>query len=190
MDSIKIILASKSPRRRSLLREAGFEIEVVASNIDEARRNGENVKNLVKRLALEKAKAVSSKYRDKLIIAADTMVALGEDILGKPENKYMARETLLKLKAHTHQVYGGIAILDTKNNIQDNILVRTDVTFRDISNSEIEAYINTDEPYDKAGSYAIQGLASKFVKCISGSYTNVVGLDICYVSEFLGKVKI
>ena len=183
----KIILASKSPRRFSLLSDAGFDVEVSPADIDETRKEGEDVKTLVKRLALEKANVVSSQFKDKYVIAADTMVSLGKDILGKPNDKQEARETLLKLSGNNHQVYGGIAILNHEKNILDNVLIKTDVFFRDITKDEIEAYISTDEPYDKAGSYAIQGLASKFVKEISGSYTNVVGLDICYISSFLNK---
>ena len=139
----------------------------------------------VQRLAQAKAEEIALQFPDRWIIGADTIVLIDGQILGKPDGKAAARDMLLRLSGQTHQVYTGYTICCHALNKNHTEAVRTDVTFKALSPSEIEWYIHTDEPFDKAGAYAIQGLGTFLVKSIHGSYTNVVGLPVCEVIEFL-----
>jgi len=180
-----IILASKSPRRKTLLEQAGLDFSIVPSNVDESAVPLTVPDKYVSMLAESKAKEVADLYPDKWIIGADTIVLIDNFILGKPSSKKNARSMLNNLSGRTHQVYTGYAIINKQQNCFFSEAVKTEVEFKKLTDEEIEWYINTSEPFDKAGAYAIQGLGTFLVKRINGSYTNVVGLPVCEVIEFL-----
>jgi septum formation protein len=182
-----LILASKSPRRRYLLEQAGLEFSVIPSNIDESRMPRSSPEAYVRILSEAKADSVSQKYPEKWVIGADTIVLNNGDILGKPESKDDARTMLQRLSGQTHQVLTGYTIVCKAKNKKFSETVKTDVRFKYLSDEEIDWYIHTGEPFGKAGSYAIQGIGTFLVKSIHGSYTNVVGLPVCEVIEFLIK---
>lgn len=183
----KIVLASASPRRRELLRAAGFDHEVIAANIEEKRRQGERPEDYVQRNAKEKAIAVCQNQplavANSIVLAADTIVvAFDNEVLEKPLNATEARRMLGKLSASTHRVLTGYAICNgTTGEMLECRVVQTQVLFRTLFSDEIERYISSGEPFDKAGSYGIQGHALTFVESIEGSYTNVVGLPMSHV---------
>ncbi len=181
----KLILASGSPRRRELLTEAGFTFEVKTSDVDEAIGVME-APLLVRELALLKAAAVAKTAReDCLVLGADTVVSAGGEILGKPKDWRDARRMLRLLSGRAHQVYTGVCIVDAKTGRAVCKNERTDVLFRRLTNREIRAYIKTREPMDKAGAYAIQGGARRFVRGFVGNFDNVVGLPVGLVKELL-----
>jgi septum formation protein len=182
-----LILASTSPRRRYLLEQAGLKFSVIPSNIDETKIPLSSPETYVKILSEAKADSVSRKYPDKWVIGADTIVLKNGTILGKPESMDDARIMLKQLSGQTHQVLTGYAIVCKAKNRKFSETIKTDVLFKHLSDEEIEWYIHTKEPFDKAGSYAIQGLGTFLVRSIRGSYTNVVGLPVCEVVEFLIK---
>lgn len=182
-----VILASKSPRRRYLLKQAGINFVVVPSQIDESKIWMKKPEEYVKKLAEAKASDVAYKYPDSWVIGADTIVVIGDAILGKPRSIDDARNMLLRLSGQTHQVYTGFAICCKARERLFSQIVKTDVLFKNLSEEEIQWYIHTPEPFDKAGAYAIQGMGTFLVRSIHGSYTNVVGLPVCEVIEFLIK---
>ncbi|MFZ0484015.1 MAG: Maf family protein [Desulfobacterales bacterium] len=182
-----LILASKSPRRRYLLEQAGLKFSVIPSNIDETRIPLSSPETYVRILSESKADDISKKYPEKWVIGADTIVLNNGNILGKPESRDDARTMLKQLSGQTHQVLTGYAICCKAKNRMFSETVKTDVLFKHLTHEEIEWYIHTKEPFDKAGSYAIQGLGTFLVKSVHGSYTNVVGLPVCEVIEFLLK---
>ncbi len=180
----ELILASGSSRRHSLLKQLNLEYRVCVSNIDESAMVGEAPIEYVCRIARVKALAVyESLLASQVVLAADTIIALDGEIIGKPENIRHAKSILQKLSAVEHEVLTGLC-LKTQNNIYEK-MVKTKVKFRQLNNSEIDAYCLSDEPYDKAGAYAIQGLASSFIEYIFGSYTNVMGLPLADVRSLL-----
>ena len=183
----RLILASKSPRRSYLLRQAGIAFDVIPSGIDESCLPMNSPGNYVGELSRAKAEDVASRNPDRWVIGADTTVLINGDLLGKPKDKESAREMLRQLSGQTHQVYTGFSICcqERQKHISDTVC--TDVTFKALTADEIEWYIQTDEPFDKAGAYAIQGLGAFLVRRINGSYTNVVGLPVCEVIEHLIK---
>ena len=185
---MKIILASSSPRRFELLTAAGLTPEVVKPDCDEVVRKGLKPCEIVESLAEQKCKAVinSGNYDSIPVIAADTVVALGNEVIGKPKDRPDAERILSELSGKTHQVYTGVAIFYRGET--SVFSVKTDVEFKTLSKREIDSYCATDEPYDKAGAYAIQGRASFMVKRINGSYSNVVGLPVCEVTERLQEL--
>lgn len=181
----KLILASASPRRRELLAKAGFSFEVKTSDVDEAIGMME-APLLVRELALLKAAAVAKTVReDCLVLGADTVVSAGGEILGKPKDWRDARRILRLLSGRAHQVYTGVCIVEAKTGRAVCRSERTDVLFRRLTNREIRAYIKTKEPMDKAGAYAIQGGARRFVRGFVGHFDNVVGLPVGLVKEIL-----
>ena len=182
-----LILASKSPRRRYLLEQAGLAFSVMPSNIDETKIPLSSPESYVKILSEAKADTVSQMFPEKWVIGADTIVLNNGDILGKPESKDDARTMLKQLSGQSHQVLTGYAIVCKAKNRKFSETVKTDVLFKRLTDEEIEWYIHTKEPFGKAGSYAIQGIGTFLVKSIYGSYTNVVGLPVCEVIEFLIK---
>jgi len=182
-----IILASKSPRRRYLLEQAGLSFSVVPSDIDETRVPISSPETYVRILSELKADNVSERYPEKWVIGADTIVLKNGAVLGKPASMDEARSMLKQLSGQTHQVLTGYAICCKAKNRKFSETIKTDVLFKQLTDEEIEWYIHTKEPFDKAGSYAIQGLGTFIVKSIRGSYTNVVGLPVCEVIEFLIK---
>lgn len=185
MSKRRLILASKSPRRRYLLEQAGLEFDVMPSDIDESALALDTPEVYVQLLAKAKAVEIARRFPDRWIIGADTIVLIGDQILGKPDGKAAARDMLHRLSGQTHHVFTGFTICCIGLNKSHTETVRTEVTFKKLSPNEIEWYIHTDEPFDKAGAYAIQGLGTFLVKSIHGSYTNVVGLPVCEVIEYL-----
>ena len=190
----RIYLASRSPRRQELLRQIGVAFELVDGEVDEATRDGESPGDYVLRLAQEKAAAgrrtLTSEGRkdtDAIVLGADTTVALGCEALGKPSTLDAAIEHLSRMSGRRHQVYSAVAI---KGQADAALLSQTSVWFRDLSRDEIHAYCRTMEPFDKAGSYAIQGLAAVFVERIEGSYSGVMGLPLFETACLLRDVGI
>ncbi|CAM3375185.1 septum formation inhibitor Maf [Corallococcus sp. ZKHCc1 1396] len=170
-----LVLASASPRRKDLLAQLGLRFTVTAADIDETPTAGEIARNYVKRLAEEKARTVAGRHPDAWVLAADTTVALGSELLGKPRDAAEARDMLGRLSGHTHEVFTGIAVAGRARASQ---VVRTQVTFRALSPEEIAWYADTGEPLDKAGAYAIQGKGGFLVASVDGSPTNVIGLPL------------
>ena len=175
-----LILASTSPRRKALFALFGFPFKVHPADIDEGRRPGESPPDYVLRLASEKAQKVAGEVTG-LVLAADTIVADGDQLLGKPEDEADARRMLRQLRGRVHQVYTGIALIDTETGDSYDDICRTDVPMRDYSDAEIEAYIATGDPMDKAGAYAIQHLGFHPVEGLEGCFASVMGLPICHL---------
>lgn len=184
------LLASASPRRRELLSMIGFgPLEIVPSGADESVAAGLSPAETVKALALLKGEDVLSKRDDDvLVVSADTVVSVNGEILGKPRDKADARRMLSLLSGHTHQVHTGISLMTHEKKVVD--VVSADVTFRMLTNDEIEWYIASGEPMDKAGAYGIQGKASLFVSHLNGDYYTVVGLPLCRFSELIREFGI
>src|SRR6185437_2125457 len=186
----KLILASASPRREEILRNAGFVFEVVTPHLDESTRPNEAASAYVLRLAEEKARAARRQLSDKLaggssvIIGADTVVVIDNEILGKPSSPENAREMLRRLSGQTHEVYTGLAVLPG-NGTARTAVEKTRVTFQPLSKKEIEDYVASGEPFDKAGAYAIQGKGGKFISRIEGCYFNVMGLPLARLNTML-----
>lgn len=183
----KIILASKSPRRRDLLRQAGISFTVIPSDVDESAMPLASPEKYVKNLAEAKAGDVSGKHPDQWVIGADTIVVVEDDILGKPDSEAEAREMLRRLSGRSHRVMTGYCIRCEARGRLFSETVVTEVWFKDLTDREIEWYIRTREPFGKAGSYAIQGLGARLAPRIDGSYTNVVGLPVCEVAARLAE---
>ena len=184
--NLVLILASNSPRRKELLSMLGYEFVVRPSNCDENTDITEP-HVLVKELAKRKAKAVSFNDTDT-VIGSDTVVAIGGKILGKPKDKNDAINMLRLLSGKTHTVYTGVCILQKNCEISETI--SCDVTFKTMTEKEIIDYVDSLEPMDKAGSYAIQGKGSAFVEKINGDYFAVVGFPCCYVNTVLNQLGI
>ena len=185
---MKLILASASPRRAEILRGAGIAFETQAVLLDEALRAGELPGDYVRRLALEKARvaAAEGRYSGKcLFLGADTVVVAGEEVLGKPASDEDARRMLRRLSASVHEVHTGVALLRRPGATQRVAVEITRVTFAPLSAGEIENYIQTGEPFDKAGAYAIQGIGGRYVTRIEGCYFNVMGLPLARVWSLL-----
>ncbi|MGD8963372.1 MAG: Maf family protein [Desulfobacterales bacterium] len=184
-DDPRLILASNSPRRRELLTQAGLRFSVIPSEVDERKVAGSDPDVLVRTLAESKAINIAQKHPDSWVIGADTIVVIENQILGKPDSVVAARVMLKRLSGNIHQVFTGYCVCCKHKARLFTDAVKTDVCFKSLSNAEIEWYIQTGEPFDKAGGYGIQGIGSVLVKSIKGSYTNVVGLPVCEVVDFL-----
>ncbi len=180
-----LILASQSPRRKYLLEQAGLVFEVVPSYFDEHSVAPKSPTDHVDTLARAKSEQIARQFPNHWVIGADTVVCINHNVLGKPKDPTDAKSMLKRLSGQTHQVYTGFCICCTQLKQRISDVVCTDVTFKKLSDIEIEWYAHTDEPFDKAGAYAIQGLGTFLVKHINGSYTNVVGLPVCEVIEIL-----
>jgi len=187
---MKLLLASNSPRRRELLGNAGFDFEVIPSGVDEGEPSaGELPEEYARRVARDKALDVASRSPSgSLVLGADTIVTLGGLILGKPAGPSDATRMLRLLSGQTHEVITAICLVRAPDQIEALKHESTFVAFRELSEDEIHAYVASHEPFDKAGAYAIQGLASKFVTHISGCYFNVVGLPVALLYEILKTV--
>jgi len=185
-----IILASSSPRRKEILKKAGVKFKVVKSSFEEYVDPKLTPHELAKKLSLEKAKAVYRNYKDSIIIAADTIVACDGKILGKPRDEKEAFEMLAFLSNKSHLIITSFTIIssDLKKPITKS--EQTKVYMRKIAKKEIESYIKTGEPIDKAGAYAIQGIAKKFIKKVKGDFSNAVGLPIYAISQELKKLGV
>ena len=174
-----------------MLADLGIKFEVIAPDIDETLMEGESPEDFVLRLSKEKAINVSNNINEKaVILAADTIVILGKTILGKPESEDQARQMLEMLSGNTHKVATGFSILNGSAEVLHTEAVFTDVRFKNLAAHEVEGYIKTGEPMDKAGAYAIQGTGSFMVEEISGSFTNVVGLPVSRVVDILSKLEL
>jgi septum formation protein len=184
-DTPSLILASRSPRRKYLLEKAGLHFAVIASCLDESIIPIGSPEVYVSRLARAKAADIARKHPQAWVIGADTVVVIGDSILGKPESKAEAREMLRRLGGQTHRVLTGYCICCERRKRSFSETVTTEVCFKDLSEAEINWYVETGEPFDKAGAYAIQGIGTFLVRRINGSYTNVVGLPVCEVIEVL-----
>ena len=180
--AVRLILASASPRRAELLRAAGIEVDVRPADIDESARQNEHPDAYVVRVALEKARTVSERMPGCLVLGADTAVVIDDEILGKPRDAEDARRMLRLLAGRAHRVMTGVALMGSPvvGGVETDLAVTT-VEFGPISEPEITWYVASGEPMGKAGAYAIQGLASRFVTRIEGSYSNVVGLPVSLV---------
>ncbi len=181
----KLILASQSPRRRDLLEQAGLEFSVIPSDLEENSIPLSTPESYVRCLAEAKAKDISQRYPDSWVIGADTIVFIDNTMLGKPGSRPEARKMLRSLSGKTHQVLTGYCICCKATGRLFSETIKTDVSIKKLTELQIDWYINSGEPFDKAGAYAIQGIGTFLVKCIHGSYTNVVGLPVCEVLEFL-----
>ncbi len=190
-DSFSLVLASASPRRRELLSSMGVEFTVHVTDTDESRSEAEAPEDFVARLARDKATQATKDLNppeNQAILSADTIVVLGENVFGKPQDFDHAKRILLALGATKHQVMTAVCLLiNGKSQVK---LAITDVEFGQVSEAQIERYWQSGEPHDKAGAYGIQGLASAWVKQISGSYTNVVGLPLREVNQLLTDINL
>lgn len=173
-----IILASASPRRRELLSRLACAFTVMPADIDEQQRPGEAPLSYVRRMARTKAAHIAQRFPEALVLGADTVVVLEQQVLGKPANVAQAQRTLTLLSGRRHTVITGLAILQHGQGLMWLDHASTHVQFRVLSPDDIARYIATDEPFDKAGAYAIQGHAAAFVAAVDGCYTNVVGLPL------------
>ena len=182
---MEIILASASPRRREILKNTKLKFEVQKSDIEEVFLENESPESMVVRLAYEKAFDVAENNRDKLVIGADTIVVLGDEVLGKPKDEEEAFDMIQKLSNKTHRVITGISLIHLKKGIVVNDYQISYVTFKDLSEDSIKDYINTKESLDKAGGYGIQGYGALLVDSIQGDYFNIVGLPISRLSDLL-----
>jgi len=178
-----LILASASPRRAELLRAAGIQFDVLPADIDESVLPGESAEHHVRRLAEAKACAVLPRAGGRPVLSADTVVVVAGEILGKPADDGDARRMLRLLSGRSHEVMTGICLLrhDGERGKQSSEVAVTTVEFASLTDAEINWYVASGEPHDKAGAYAIQGLASRFVTRIDGCYSNVVGLPVAVV---------
>lgn len=183
-DASSLILASASPRRQELLASAGIDFRIDPARVEEEILPGEGPEAAAMRLATAKAKEVLGRNPGALVLAADTLVAVGGEILGKPRSACEAEAMLSRLSDESHQVITGVALLG--QGLDKRFSVTTQVEFRPLAPEEIRAYVRSGEPMDKAGAYGIQGGAAGFVRAIRGSYTNVVGLPLAECLEALG----
>src|SRR5580704_15478271 len=187
-----LILASSSPRRAEILRQAGIAFEICAAEIDETVLPGETALEMVARLAEAKARAITAQMdaaiRECIIVGADTTVELDGEILGKPRDTANAREMLARLSGRTHHVLTGIFLLRLPGNATRAAVEKTAVTFAPLSETEIDAYVASGEPLGKAGAYAIQGLAGRYIPKIEGCYFNVVGLPLARLYTLLREL--
>lgn len=184
----RIILASASPRRKDLLAGIGLKFDVMAANIDEESYSAATAQELVKLLSLEKARALSLKHETALVIAADTVVVLDDDVLGKPKDLAENKRFIERLAGRSHYVYTGHTL--SLNGVEKSYVEETEVRFRALNDAEIERFVATGEGLDKAGGYAIQGYGSSLVPFISGDYFNVVGLSVCAVIELAKQLGV
>jgi septum formation protein len=187
---MKFILASASPRRRELLASIGFDFDVIPSSVPEVRDAGESPEEYVARLSREKAAAVAAKHGDRWIIAADTTVLLGEELLEKPSDPADARRMLATIAGKTHIVYTGVTLQHAGDGYHDTRVAESEVRMLPLTEREIEWYVATGEPLDKAGAYAVQGIGAMFIDSVHGSYTNVVGLPLALLYQMLKRAGI
>ena len=186
--SQKLILASASPRRAELLRNAGIAFRVVVSNLEEAPEPGEEPQDYARRLARDKARAVARQFPNEPVLAADTVVFTQHHLLEKPADAADAKRMLKVLSGRAHEVTTGVCLI--ANGKEDVRSETTRVYFDELSDAEIAGYVATGEPMDKAGAYGIQGRASRFIGKIEGDYFNVVGLPVALVTSMLRATKL
>ncbi|MFA7673069.1 MAG: Maf family protein [Clostridia bacterium] len=181
-----LILASSSPRRKEIMKMMGMPFDIIEPEAEETVRADEDPEDLVSRLACMKASDVYERAgKGHIVVGIDTIVCIDGLVLGKPRNRSEAYEMLKRLSGRSHKVLSGVCIMKDKT-APVSFVSETEVSFADMSDDEINEYVDTKEPYDKAGAYGIQGKAAKFVKSISGCYYNVMGLPL---SEVYGIIK-
>jgi septum formation protein len=187
---VKLILASASPRRRELLESIRIPFEVMPSDVPEVRGEGESPEEYVARLSREKAAAIASQHPTRWVLAADTTVLLGDQLLEKPLNRADAVRMLSAICGRTHTVYTGVTLLNLATRYHDTRVAESEVRMLPLADCDIEWYVETGEPLDKAGSYAVQGIGAMFIESVHGSYTNVVGLPLALLFQMLRKAGI
>ena len=188
--NMRFILASASPRRREILENISLDFEIIADESEEIMIEGEKPYDTVKRLAMQKAKNIAAGIEsgeNTIVIGADTVVSIDGKILGKPNDEIEAKDMLLTLSGRINTVYTGLAVIETQSGKEVSDFVSTGVKFRNLSEKEIENYIRSGEPMDKAGAYGIQKIGGLFVESINGDYFNVVGLPLCRLGEILSE---
>ncbi len=181
-----LILASASPRRRELLATLGLRFEVVPSDIDEILRPGEVPEVFAQRMAREKAMEIAQRWSGRCVLAADTVVIVSGSVFGKPRDRADARSMLQALSGRPHRVVTAVALIGAAGELEE-VLVESTVEFRRLEADEIERYLDSGEPFDKAGAYAVQGIGRAFVERVRGSFSNVVGLPMDEVAELLHR---
>ncbi len=185
-----LILASASPRRQEMLRAAGLNFKIIPAHVNEKYLPGESPQEHVRRLSRNKAAVVASEKQNAWVLGADTIVVIDGMVLGKPRNRTQAATMLKRLSGREHKVFTGFTIARMASGICTTKVVQSSVRFKTITPDEMNGYVNSDEPYDKAGGYAIQGQGAFFIRSIRGSYTNVIGLPLCEVLEILKKLHV
>ena len=185
-----IVLASASPRRKELLEKIGLKFVVEPSNGEEGIDSGLEPHELVRQISIKKAKIVAARYENAIIIAADTIGVIGNKILGKPCTKKEADKMLSEISGQPHLVITGLTVLDSTTNKAISRTVDTTVYVKKLTRHEIDAYVKTGEPLDKAGAYAIQGMGALIVERIEGDYYNVMGLPLQVLTEILKEFGI
>lgn len=183
----KLILASQSPRRRELLEKCGIPFTCEPADIDETIDDSRDLSEEIRRLSLVKAAVILKKHPDAVVVGSDTIVAVDGKVLGKPKDRDEARKMLKMLSGHTHQVITGLSVLSSRRQFQDVSI--SHVTFAPLSDDEIGAYVSSGECDDKAGAYAIQGGAGKFITNIDGDYYAIMGLPLNSVYEELKNIS-
>jgi septum formation protein len=183
----RFVLASSSPRRRQLLASIGLQFDVIPSAVPEELRRGEMAEEYVIRLSRQKAGAVAEANRDRWIIAADTIVVLGDEVLEKPRDAEDAKRMLAAIAGQTHVVYTGVTLKCLEESYADTHVATSEVRMLPLTAREIDWYVRTGEPLDKAGAYAAQGIGALFIESIHGSYTNVVGLPLALLFQMLRR---
>jgi septum formation protein len=187
----KLVLASSSPRREKLFRTLGLDFIIISPDVVEKHTNGESPDEYALRISLEKALTVAATLEDKrIVIGADTIVLFDGDILGKPKDEEEAKSMLMRLSGRYHQVMTGLSIVKSKSEIMHTENVKSMVKFKSLNPQEIEEYVNTNEPLDKAGGYAAQGIGAFMIEEIQGSFTNIVGLPLSSLSNALKNLGI
>ena len=184
------ILASQSPRRRELLSSIGLVFDVVPSDVPEVHQPGESPEEYVARLSRDKAEVVAAKHPDAWIIAADTTVLLGDQLLEKPADAGDAQRMLGLIAGKTHIVYSGVTLQNAARNWRETRVAESEVRMLPLDERDIAWYVSTGEPRDKAGAYAVQGIGAMFIDSIHGSYTNVVGLPLALLFQMLRRAGI
>jgi septum formation protein len=180
-----LILASGSPRRKELLTQLGFQFSILKTDVEESQQQGETPFEYVSRLSLDKAMAAVELQPESVVLGSDTIVVCDDKVLEKPDDLAHAKQMLLMLSGREHQVMTAVTVANKE--IQETVVVSTDVWFKTLSEQEIERYWQTGEPCDKAGSYGIQGIGGRFVTRIEGSYYAVVGLPLFETDQLLHK---
>jgi len=190
MEKNKLVLASRSPRRKELLEQMGLAIDILPADVDETEKPGQPPLEVVKALSEKKTSHIMHQRKNAWVLGADTIVVLDMQSLGKPENREQAIHMLGLLSGRTHSVFTAYTVGHFARRQMKTCAVETQVVFKTLTKPEILWYTSTEEPYDKAGGYAIQGLGAFLIKEICGSYSNVVGLPVCELIQTLTALKV
>lgn len=186
----KLILASTSPRRKRLLKQLGIDFTIVPSHVIEKMNPRYKPARQAEELSLQKAQAVAEKFPDAIIIGSDTLIAFGDEVIGKPKDEKEAKMRLRKFSGHSHSIITGLTLIDTGQKKTITKSVETKVWFRHLSSQEIASYIQKEKPFDKAGAYAIQDRGAVFIEKIEGDYFSAVGLPLFLLANELKKLGV